>query len=595
MSSSAVPSPITPPFDQITGNITGNVTTSNGTSAVPEVDLYFYASLFTIEAKLIFSALATIYIGAHGSLRRPPSAAPAKRKDGERERKEDEPITEGLLPTDAILFPLLAGAMLIGLYYLIQWLQDPAILNKILRVYMSVMGVASLSTLIAHSLQVAVGFMFPNYFRHNGSLYRVDDDDESFIKFTGEETDRNNAQFLQKSNPLPFALRFPIPLNRINVNRFLWDLRHVLTDEWTVKAKVHGLFREKFHISALHVTGFNLAATAVFAYFMSGSPFLSNLMGYGFCYGSFLIMSPTNFATGSLVLMGLPYMITVATKLDVPIKLQFQSAARSSILGLGDIVVPGIVMCLALRFDMWRHYQQQIKYVPTDLKSDQHDAHSGDVVTVSETQHMAQKATYLDITGCWGDWFWSSSWLGLLKGGHEMPPPTVRGSTFRKTYFNASLIGYTLGMLVTLSMLTIFKHGQPALLYLVPGVLGSLWLTGIVRGELKEMWMYTEDGTLDTRDIVVELDGNGNVVKEIKKDGERNEEEEKKKKAEDDNVVKEIKKDGERNEEEEKKKKAEDEKALGEKDAAHKKKIEKTEYSLVSFSVTAPLRKPKTQ
>ncbi|GKT62717.1 signal peptide peptidase [Colletotrichum tofieldiae] len=170
-------------------------------------------------------------------------------------------------------------------------------------------------------------------------------------------------------------------------------------------------------------------------------------------------------------------MITVATKLDVPIKLQFQSAARSSILGLGDIVVPGI------------------------------------------------------------------------------------------TYFNASLVGYTLGMLVTLCMLTIFKHGQPALLYLVPGVLGSLWLTGLVRGELKEMWMYTEDGTLDTRDVVVELDGNGNVVKEIKKDGEKDEEE---------------------------KKKAEEEKALNDKKAADKKEAEKTEYSLVAFSVTAPLRKPKT-
>ncbi|KAK1991235.1 signal peptide peptidase [Colletotrichum falcatum] len=571
MASSAVPSPVTPPFDQIAQNITGNITAGNGTSAVPEWDIYLYASFFTMEAKLILSALATIYIGAHGSLRRPPSAAPAKRKDGERERKEDEPITEGLLPTDAILFPLLAGAMLIGLYYLIQWLQDPAILNKILRVYMSVMGVASLSTLIAHSLRVAVGFVFPNYFRHNGSLYRVDDDEESFIKFMGEDADQSNAQFLQKSNPLPFGLRSLIPFNTINSNRFLWDLRHVLVDEWTVKANVHGLFGEKFHISVLHVVGFNLAVTTVLAYFMSGSPFLSNLMGYGFCYGSFLIMSPTTFATGSLVLMGLPYMITVATKLDVPIKLQFQSAARSSILGLGDIVVPGIVMCLALRFDMWRHYQQQIKYVPTDLKSEQHDAHSGDVVTVSETQHMAQKATYLDIAGCWGDWFWSSSWLGLLKGGQETPPPTVRGSTFPKTYFNASLIGYTLGMLVTLSMLTIFKHGQPALLYLVPGVLGSLWLTGLVRGELKEMWMYTEDGTLDTRDVVVELDGNGNVVQEIKKDNEKNDEEENKRK------------------------KAEDEKALGDKDAAQKKETEKTEYSLVAFSVTAPLRKPKTQ
>lgn len=39
-----------------------------------------------------------------------------------------------------------------------------------------------------------------------------------------------------------------------------------------------------------------------------------------------------------------------------------------------------------------------------------------------------------------------------------------------------------------------YNHGQPALLYLVPGILLSLWGTGLVRGQLKLMWEYTEDG-----------------------------------------------------------------------------------------------------
>ncbi|OLN96490.1 Intramembrane protease 2 [Colletotrichum chlorophyti] len=577
MASPPVPNSGTPPFDEVTQNFTAANLTGNATAAAVEWGFVQYASFLTMEAKLILSALAIIYIGAHGALRRPPSAAPAKRKDGKPQRKEDEPVIEGLLPSDAIVFPLLAGAMLIGLYYLIQWLQDPAILNKILRVYMSVMGVASLTTLIAHSLRVSTSFVFPNYFRHGQVLYHVDDEDESFVKLDGGEVDPNNAQFLQKSNPLPFGLRNILPFNSTKANRRLWDLRHFLTDELSVKASVRALFREKFNISVHHILGLNLAVVTVATYYISGSPFLSNLMGYGFCYGSFLIMSPTTFATGSLVLMGLfvydivmvfytPYMITVATKLDVPIKLQFQSAAKSSILGLGDIVVPGIVMCLALRFDMWLHYQRQIKYIPTDLTADKQDAGSGEVVTTSETQHVAQKATYLDIAGCWGDWFWSTSWLGLVKGVDDTKPPTVRGSTFPKTYFHASLVGYTLGMLVTLSMLTIFKHGQPALLYLVPGVLGSLWLTGLLRGELKEMWMYTEDGSLDTRDVVVELDGNGNVVKEIKKSGENDE-----------------------------KKKAENEKTDTEEKNPDKENNKEKEYSIVSFSVTAPLRKPNTQ
>ena len=40
-------------------------------------------------------------------------------------------------------------------------------------------------------------------------------------------------------------------------------------------------------------------------------------------------------------------MVTVATSLDVPIKLVFPGPVRSSILGLGDIVIPGIVIALA--------------------------------------------------------------------------------------------------------------------------------------------------------------------------------------------------------------------------------------------------------
>ncbi|TEA17600.1 Intramembrane protease 2 [Colletotrichum sidae] len=568
MASPAVPSPATPLLDEVSSNMTSPNSTSFALSAW---NAFSAAGYLTMESKLTITALAIIWIGAHGSLRRPPSAAPLKKtKSGK--RRDDEPMAEGLMPSDAIVFPIMAGIMLMGLYYLIQWLQDPAILNKILRVYMSFMGVASLTTLMAHSLRVGSSFLYPGWVSEKGVLWRANEELEVFIKDKGE--------CLPKNSPIPPAFRKFLPAR---ANRFLWDLRHLLTDDWTVRIKVHSLIREKFHLSVNYIFGFFLAFGTVVMYYMTGSPFLSNLMGAGFCYGSFLIMSPTTFATGSLVLMGLffydivmvfytPYMITVATKLDVPIKLQFQTAAKSSMLGLGDIVVPGIVMCLALRFDLWRHYQRQITYIPTDLESKQQDATSGDVVTVSETRYRTQKATWIDITGCWGDWFWTSSWLGLFKSDESTVVPSIRGSSFRKTYFTASLIGYTLGMIVTLAMLVIFKHGQPALLYLVPGVLGSLWLTALLRGEVSELWMYTEDGSLDTRDVVVELDAEGNVVKEVKKDGEKDDE----KKAE-------------KTEEEKKTEKRVTEKQEDDKDAQRK------EYSIIAFSITAPIRKPKDQ
>lgn len=207
-------------------------------------------------------------------------------------------------------------------------------------------------------------------------------------------------------------------------------------------------------------------------------------------------------------------MVTVATKLDVPIKLTFETADRKSILGLGDIVIPGMVMALALRFDLWRHYIRKVKYESTELKLIEKDS-AGALVTRSEVKHKEVKAKYVNVKGNWGDSLWTRGPL-FLSGAKQLPAE-LEAARFPKTYFYASIFGYFLGMLVTLAMLLVFKRGQPALLYLVPGVLGSLWLTGLVRGEIKQMWKYTEDGSLDTIDVVVDLDGEGNAIKTIGK------------------------------------------------------------------------------
>ena len=54
-------------------------------------------------------------------------------------------------------------------------------------------------------------------------------------------------------------------------------------------------------------------------------------------------------------------MVNVATSLDVPIKLlwpkslSFTSERGFTMLGLGDVVIPGIYVALALRYDHHRH------------------------------------------------------------------------------------------------------------------------------------------------------------------------------------------------------------------------------------------------
>jgi len=132
-------------------------------------------------------------------------------------------------------------------------------------------------------------------------------------------------------------------------------------------------------------------------------------------------------------------MVTVAKSLDGPIKILFPRTLvpgptgklEMSLLGLGDIVIPGFFLALLLRFDA---HVAKVPCFPTDL---------------------------------------------------HVP--------FPKPYFHSALLGYVLGLATTLYVMIVFEAAQPALLYLVPACLGSSLLCAAVRGELKELFEYSEE------------------------------------------------------------------------------------------------------
>merc|ERR1711956_208089 len=121
---------------------------------------------------------------------------------------------------------------------------------------------------------------------------------------------------------------------------------------------------------------------------------------------------------------GTDVMVTVAKKFDAPIKLVFpanifDAASKSSMLGLGDIVIPGILVALMLRVD----------------------------------QH--------------------------IKPGSNK-------------YFMTTFVAYILGLAGTIVVMHVFKHAQPALLYLVPACLGAPLLFALVKGDIKSMFAYAD-------------------------------------------------------------------------------------------------------
>ena len=123
-----------------------------------------------------------------------------------------------------------------------------------------------------------------------------------------------------------------------------------------------------------------------------------------------------------------------APKLSLPGKLVFpsmQNSSHFSMLGLGDIVMPGLLLCFVLRYDAYK--KSQTINVDTGVP----------------------------------------------------PPPTY---VQRLTYFHCSLVGYFLGLLTATVCSEVFKAAQPALLYLVPFTLLPLFTMAYLKGDLRRMW-----------------------------------------------------------------------------------------------------------
>lgn len=497
-----------------------------------------------IEVQMILSAVFIIYVGAHASLRRPPSAAPPvqkrKRKDGKDAADRKEEFAPGFEASDAIMFPLIAAAVLIGLYYLIKWLQDPEILNKILRWYMSTTGVFSTGLFLGNTLQVVLGFVYPDYWADGkGRIFKIDTRSRAHkpIITSPDGINAGSSPVVEgdpkKRTPFP-GLASQLPVSA-RVSEYLYTIRHLVMEDWNLELGVWGGVKEDVPFKATTIIGCLLGIAVQGLYLYTSNTMLANVIGLAVCFMACQYISVTSFNIGSLVLVGLfiydivmvfytPFMVGVATQLDVPIKLTYTTAKRSSILGLGDIVVPGIFICLALRFDLWKHYQRKITREETHLKTTTTEDIEGEgfdvgnrtqEVTTVETAYREVKVPFVDPRGQWGNTFWTTNWQSLVSG--ESVIPSIVDGTFSKSYFHATIFGYLLGMLATVSVLLVFRRGQPALLYLVPGVVGSAYLTGWWRGELKDMWKYTEDGSLDVEDVVVEVDANGNVIKKPKK------------------------------------------------------------------------------
>ena len=458
---------------------------------------------------ILLSALFAIYFGSHASLTRPTSARkPVKRKKQPGQDEENVPVEslqkmEGLSPADAIIFPVSAGLTLAGLYIIIEWLEDPAILNTILNWYFAVAGLLGIAKLFVDAMGFAQPLMFPSKYAYGGQTWEIKPNQRVAVA--------TKAPHQKCSSPLPGLFsKLSLPPKVVSA---IWTLRELPSKKLHVRIYIHRMLEMNLHIGPQGCLSFLLALAAILFFNLVARPWwLMNILGFSFAYASLQLLSPTTFSTGTLVLAALfvydiyfvfftPLMVTVATKLDIPAKMLFprpsdlnDDPTRQSfaMLGLGDIVLPGLVIGFALRFDLYLFYLRKQKHqnqeeIKTKCNSTMKEAKTTDSRINRITEPT--KAEYKTAAGGWSERFWV--------GKHDSAGEPINGSVFPKTYFYTCLVGYAVGMVTTLGVVCISASGQPALLYLVPGVLVPLWTTALIKGDLKEMWNFDETDSED--------------------------------------------------------------------------------------------------
>ena len=211
-----------------------------------------------------------------------------------------------------------------------------------------------------------------------------------------------------------------------------------------------------------------MSCISVAFYVWSKSWIYNNLLAVIFCVHALQFIFLGNFKTGALLLtllffydiffvFGTDVMLTVAKNVDAPIKLQFPkdlstTPPQYSILGLGDIVIPGIFMSLCLRFDVLKML----------------DIGKLESIIEGEKKGTQPNGTF-----------------------YQYVTRVANGAP--KHYYLAVVVGYLIAIITTIVIMFIFNHGQPALLYLVPGCIMGVAITAVVKGEFKLMSEFVEE------------------------------------------------------------------------------------------------------
>ena len=343
------------------------------------------------NVNLVGTAIFILYTGSHRSL---------KLLDSNVVKPEDR---DCVTVEDAQKFPVIGSAVLFGLFLILKIIPKDLV-NLLLSIYFSSIGTFSIAALIEPLTSPLGPLVYgSDKPREIGGVFDIWFVGPIPLVFTALEL-------------CCFAVSIPIAVIYFQTKH--WLLNNLLAISFAVQGIEH-LSLGSFKVGAILLSGL-------------------------FLYDIFWVFGTDKLMTGESV------MVTVAKGIDAPIKLLFpkelDSAALKdglgtqtnfagnliefSMLGLGDIVIPGFFIALLLRFD-------------------------------------AAQASADVLSGAYAE--------------------------FSKPYFTFNIVSYACGLCITVAVMEVFRAAQPALLYLVPACLGGALATAWIRRETKALFAYDEE------------------------------------------------------------------------------------------------------
>eukprot|EP01068_Selenidium_serpulae_P008740 Selendium_serpulae@DN5062_c0_g1_i1.p1 len=380
--------------------------------------------------QMMVYTFSMIFIGSHRSL---------MQKEVDPDSGERVSQHETLTQRDAMLFPIIASASLLGLYLAYKFL-PPFWVNVLLASYVSVVGIVTLSQSIASMLdnlnpgtsaKIATVSLDPFHWFSQGSEWDLD----LTVNYCG-------------------ALVVATCLSVGWLVTKNWILHNVLAIAFSIEG-----------IAFISVGSFRIATI---------------LLCLLFFYDVFWVF-------------GTDVMVTVAKSFEGPIKIIMPRSIDPfafSILGLGDIVIPGVLIAMTLRFDSHLHQMEQsITHKKTP------DAKSGNDVSSAiasgtqknETAATTQKRTSQSTTPEEG-----SAGADTGNDAAAATGPIDIHKKFHKFFFWSCMVGYQIGLGITTAVMLMFNAPQPALLYLVPTCLAAVYLPASLTGRMSQILSYSE-------------------------------------------------------------------------------------------------------